>query len=56
MRSDTSDFKSTMDKNILSITPHNSDDGSVEPNRYSVDLNKSLLPLGSLLLNVNVKI
>ena len=34
---------------ILTLTPHDPDDGSVEPKRYSVDLNKSLLPLGSLL-------
>ena len=34
---------------IANITPHGPDDGSVEPKRYSVDLNKSLFPLGLLL-------
>ena len=61
MRGDITHLKSTMDvenakyKNIhrwlkiANITPHLPDVGSVEPKRYSVDLNKSLLPLGSLL-------
>ena len=34
---------------IANIPPHGPDDGTVEPKRYSVDLNKSLLPLGSWL-------